>query len=261
MDFSLDITSRREAEFEIERLRASLARATRMSTLGELATAIAHELNQPLAAIQANTGAAIQLLRTGKAGQEELLEILGDIAADDLRAGAIIARMREPIRRNAFTFQPLHLNRLIGELVKSVRRNASLLETSLELDLDQELPPLLGDKIQLQQVFMNLLLNAFDAVREVVPALRRIAISTRQEPGCQRVEVRDSGPGIPQASLGQVFDPFFTTRPQGLGLGLPICRALLEAHGGTIQVDTPAGGGARFTVLLPDRPQPSAEPT
>ena len=254
--FTQDITERRQAEAEVARLRASLAHVSSMSTLVEMAASIAHELNQPLAAIQANASAALHKIRNGSADMEELRTILEDISADDLRIGEIIRRMREPIHRGESAFHTLDLNDLVRDLLGMVRNEAFMAGTTLETDLEDGLPPVRGDRIQLLQILLNLVNNAIDATREREPALRRVIVSTALDSGSKvRVEVLDSGGGIPEGALGRMFEPFFTTKPKGLGLGLPICKALAEAHGGTLSARNHKDGGACFSIVLPSQPR------
>jgi len=247
-----DVTELRQAENELENLRQALAHVSRVSTLGELATALAHELNQPLAAIRTNAAAALQLMAAGNPDMKELREILGDIAADDERAGEIIRRMREPLKRGEIALKPLDMNALVREIHHLVKNDAVLAGATIHLSLAPALPPVLGDRIQLQQVLMNLMVNALDAVKEKSHGERRIGVCTTVEEGrVVRVEVRDSGPGVRGDDLERIFDFLYTTKQKGLGVGLSVCRTIVDAYGGRIWAETPSDGGTRLVFTLP----------
>lgn len=248
-----EVTERRRIQSELEQLREALYRVSRVSTLGELAASMAHELNQPLTAIQANARAALRLIQDGRASMEDLQEILEDIASDDLRAGEIIRRMREPVKREALVPGRLLPNELVQEIHRLLRNDTLRTRIHLVLDLEEGLPTVYGDRIHLQQVLLNLVMNAQEALLSVATASRRSIVLRTRSARDRRVaiEVLDNGPGIPESLFETLFDPFITTKPHGLGLGLSICRTLVEAHGDTLSASNEPTGGARIAVLLP----------
>lgn len=249
-----DVTERKRAEDETQRLRRALSHVSHLSTLGEVGASLAHELNQPLAAIMTNTQAGLKML-SGQAPEErpdELREILADIASDDERAAAIVRRMREPLNSGRLAMRPLELNGLVEDIRSLLKTDALLTGTHLDLYLAPDLPPICGDRIQLQQVIMNLVVNGIEATRSLPNGRRKVTIITRRENGSfLRIQVDDSGLGIAEGEQEAIFEPFWTTKADGLGLGLAICRTLVEAHGGTIHAGNRPEGGARFVVMLP----------
>lgn len=247
-----DISERRRAEEETERLRSALAHVSRLTTLGELSASLAHELNQPLAAILANAQAGLRIMQTDCFDRGEIQDILADIAVDDVRAGEVIRRMRELLRDRRLTTQLVDVRDLIADVFGLVRSDAILAQTKLEARVETDLPPVLGDPVQLQQVILNLVVNALHVMKEWGGGRRRVTVVALPETQRSvRIEVRDTGPGIPEALGPRVFEPFFTTKPQGLGLGLSICRTLVEAHGGRIQAEFTSEPGAKMVVTLP----------
>ncbi|MHB8867855.1 MAG: PAS domain-containing sensor histidine kinase [Thermoleophilia bacterium] len=252
-----DISERRRAEEETERLRSALAHVSRLTTLGELSASLAHELNQPLAAILANAQAGLRIMQTDCFDRGEIQDILADIAVDDVRAGEVIRRMRELLRDRRLTSQLVDVRELIADVFGLVRSDAILAQTKLEARVETGLPPVLGDPVQLQQVILNLVVNSLHVMKEWHGDRRRVTVVALPEtPRSVRIEVRDTGPGIPEALGPRVFEPFFTTKPQGLGLGLSICRTLVEAHGGKIQAEFTSEPGAKMVVTLPSGRRP-----
>ena len=248
---SVDVTQRHLAEFELQQQRAELAHFSRVSMLGELSGSLAHELSQPLGAILRNTEAAELFLEESSPDLEELRAILADIRKDDQRAGAVIDRMRSMMKRRAVEQSMLDLNVLASDVISFVRRDADLRGVQLALEPASSLPPMRGDRIQLQQVLLNLLLNAMDAVSDSSPDRRRVAVRVQYVDSRVEVVVSDSGSGIPADKLAQVFEPFFTSKQSGMGLGLPISRTIIEAHGGSIRAQNDPDGGATFCFSLP----------
>lgn len=255
---SVDVTQRHLAEIEVERQRAELAHFSRVSMLGELSGSLAHELNQPLGAILRNTEAAELLLQDPSPDLEELRAILADIRKDDQCAGAVIGRMRSMLKRREVEHSLLELNVLAGEVISLVRPDADSRKVRLALEPASSLPPVRGDRIQLQQVLLNLLLNAMDAVNG--SATDRRLVTVRVQLASTRVEiaVSDTGHGIPTDKLPRLFEPFFSTKPNGMGLGLPISRTIMEAHGGSIRAENDPDGGATFYFTLPVAKEESA---
>ena len=243
---------RRWAEGEALRRREELAHMTRVATMGELTASLAHEINQPLAAILSNAQAGQRLLAAGNTDGQQIAEILADIAADDRRAGEVIRRMRTLLRKGGSEPTTLDVNDLVAEVIGLVRGEMILQNVSLALELSSY--PLLvhGDQIQLQQVLLNLVMNALDALKEISAGDRRLVLHTTGSDGRSvRVSVEDSGFGVPADRLEGIFEPFFTTKPHGIGLGLAICRSIVLAHGGRIGCTNNGGRGATFWFTLP----------
>lgn len=241
---------RRKAEAEATERRLELGRAARFAAMGELTASIAHEINQPLGAILANADAAAMILRNGSATQENLGEVLADIRREDLRASEVIRRLRALLEKRAvtqvsFRLHPV-LDEALGLLAPEARRRGVAIERSFEARDDQ----ILGDAVQLQQVVINLALNAMDAMQQLAPAQRRLTISTAEGAATLELRVADRGRGIDAALRDKVFESFVTTKPSGMGLGLSIVRAIVEAHHAHIGVAARDGGGTVFTVTF-----------
>jgi PAS domain S-box-containing protein len=245
-----DITGRHLAEMEMQLLRQELALFSRIATVGQLTTSIAHELNQPLAAILSNAQAALRFMQAEAPDLKELNEIFHDIVADDKRAGDIIRSMRSMHRKDVDERCPLSMNSLITEIVSIMRNDAAMKKISVVLDLGSPMPPVEGNRIQLQQVILNLVVNAFDAM-EASKQPRKLVLRTRRTDGEIMLDVVDSGCGIPADKLKSIFEPFYTTKPNGMGMGLAIARTIIEAHKGRIWVENDPSGGATFRIKLP----------
>ncbi len=248
-----DITERREAEQDARELRESLSHVTRVTMAGELAASIAHELNQPLTAILSNAQAALRFLPSKTpANAQEVAEALADIAQDADRAGKVIRRLHRLLRRGDVKHEPLDLNEAIREVTTLARNEAMLREVAVELDLAEDLPLVSGDRIQVQQVVLNLVMNACEAMSGTDAGTRELAVETRRPaPGVVRVSIRDSGPGIDEGSIERIFEPFVTTKSGGMGMGLSISRSIVEAHGGELRASSNPDGGATFAFSLP----------
>ena len=257
---STDITRRKETELQLQELRAELAHVARISTMGELAASLAHELNQPLTAMLSNAQAALRFLANNPADIDEVREILEDIVADNNRAGEIIRRMRMMVKKENAEFLPLNVASLIREVIDLLHSDAIFQDVQISLRLDDSLPPILGDRVQLQQVVLNLLLNAFDAMRNG-PAERTVSIKTDiYGERMIRVSVRDSGTGLTE-KLDKIVEPFYTTKPEGMGIGLSICRSIVETHNGHMWAENNAEErGATFYFTVPvAKPPPAGE--
>jgi PAS domain S-box-containing protein len=249
---STDITMRKQAEAELRQQRDELAHLTRVSTMGELATSLAHELNQPLTAILSNAQAAQRFLAANPADLDEVNEILRDIVEDDNRASEVIRRLRAMVKKDDLKFSPLDLAALINDVALLVHSDAVLQNVRVSLELNPGLPPVRGDKVQLQQVMLNLLLNAFDAMKDCPPDKR--AVSVKAEPdGAEKlkVSVADHGIGLTSDRIDKIFQPFYTTKREGLGMGLSISRSIIEAHGGRLWAENHPGRGATFYFTVP----------
>jgi two-component system, LuxR family, sensor kinase FixL len=246
-----DITERKEAELEVERQRNDLTHLSRVTMLGTLSGAIAHEVNQPLTAILSNAQAALQFLADDSVNLNEVRDILRDIVEDDRRASEVIHRLRELFRKGETQYQSFDLNKLVQDTLRLAHTNLQSNRVTVESNLSLDLPAIDGDRVQLQQVLLNLVMNACSAMADRAPAERILIVRTATHGGGVRVSVDDQGCGIPPADVERIFDPFFTTQAQGLGLGLTICRAIIVAHGGKLWAQNNLGSGASFHFTLP----------
>ena len=255
-----DITERKRAELEALRSRQELAHFTRVSTIGELTASLAHELSQPLTGILANAQAALRFLQATPPDLLELRSILSDIVDDDKRAGEVIRRLRTLLRKEAVQFRLLDLNALIRDVVKLLSSDAIIRNISVKLDLDPGPALVSGDAVQLQQVVLNLLLNAMEAMAECVEDRRFITVRSRiTQDAAVHVSVQDAGPGFRQGTHQLVFEPFYTTKPSGMGMGLAVSKTIIEAHGGLIwAVDNNPLVGATLHFSLPAAAKSSA---
>ncbi len=248
---SLDITDRKQADQEIVQQRIELAHVARVSAMGELAASLAHELNQPLGAILRNAEAAELFLQASSPDLAEVRAILADICKDDQRAGAVIDRMRSLLKQRKVEHSLINLNVLADEVITLVRPEAGSRNVRLAIEPVSSLPPVSGDWIQLQQVLLNLLLNAMDAMNDSASDGRQITVRI-QAAGTQiEVAVSDTGHGIPADYLAHVFEPFFSTKSNGLGMGLAISRSIIEAIGGNIRAQNNEACGATIAFTLP----------
>lgn len=246
-----DITERKQAEDAARRHQIELARVARLSTMGEMATALAHELNQPLSAIAGVARGCTRRLRAGTATLDELREPLDAIAEQAERAGGVIRHVREFVRRRELVLAAADVNQIARSVAQFAEIDARQHEALLRLELAPRLPPARADPIMVEQVIGNLVRNAIDAMTEARSPRREITLRTAQCDGAVEVEVADTGPGLAPALVERVFEPFFTTKHDGVGMGLSISRSIVEAHGGRIDVDSAAGSGARFRFSLP----------
>ena len=243
---------RRRAEAEILIQRTELAHVARVSTMGQLSSALTHELNQPLGAILRNAEAAEFLLEREHPDLKEILAILADIRQDDQRAGNVIGRMRSLLKRHSLESNPLDLGDLLEETITLARSDALARRVNLTLQGPAELPVVHGDRVHLQQVLLNLILNGMDAMAGCAAAERLLTVRAKPtRDGSVEVAVSDCGTGIPPDKMKLLFEPFFTTKPNGMGMGLAISRTIIEAHNGKIQAENNAGRGATFKFTLP----------
>jgi signal transduction histidine kinase len=252
-DVFANTLSRRRSEMEGQRLRQDLAHVGRVSTMGELTASLAHELNQPLTAILSNAQAALRILPSDKADLADIRDILGDIVEDDKRAGEVIHRLRGFLKKSNLELSTLDIGELVSQVARLVSSDAILRNVSIRLELAPGLPPVCGDRVQLQQVILNLLMNGLDAMRESSEGERTLVLRTLAGDGAASVvvAVEDSGMGIDEADLEHVFHAFYTTKPEGLGMGLAIARSIVEAHGGRLEARNNPGRGATFSFTLP----------
>jgi two-component system sensor kinase FixL len=252
-----DITQQQRSRLEVERLRRDLTHVGRVTTMGEMAAALAHELNQPLTAILSNAHAGERYLTQAAPPLGEVREILQDVVGDACRAGDVIQRLRSLLRKEEAQFLPLDVNQLIREISVLIHTDAVLRNLAIDLDLVPDLSMVRGDRVQIQQVLLNLVLNGMDAIGPQGER-RRIVIRTLPAEGAVHVSVRDQGSGIPADKLSRIFEAFYTTKPNGMGMGLAISRSIVEAHGGRIGAENNPDRGATFWFTLPTCP---SEPT
>jgi C4-dicarboxylate-specific signal transduction histidine kinase len=246
-----DITARKQAELEVAQSQAALQHMTRVSQLGQLSASIAHQLNQPLASILANAQAAQTMLRREPLDVAELREIVDDIVAADRGAADVIRRLGALFRRGEPSLAPLDLNDVVRDTLEIVRTSLQTRHIAVHMALAPELPALDGDRVQLQQMLLNLVTNAADAMASLPEADRRLTIETTAEAGMIRVCVADLGPGVTAEAKTKLFEPFWSTKTDGMGIGLAVCRSIATAHGGTLDVTNAPDGGAVFCVRLP----------
>jgi PAS domain S-box-containing protein len=247
-----DITARKRAEVEALQQRAELAHLSRVTMLGELSGSLAHELNQPLTAILSNAQAAKRFLARDDVDLEEVRDILTDIVEQDKRAGEVIHRMRLLLKKGEVQQQPLDVNNAVREVLKLIRSDLVNQGVTTRTTLAPALPTVKGDRVQLQQVLLNLLMNACDGMNGNASADRQIIVRTELSDGeGVRFSVSDRGTGIAPEELEHVFEPFFTTKINGLGLGLSVCRTIITAHGGKLWAANNPERGVTFHFTLP----------
>ena len=248
----VDISARLAAEEVARRNRDQVELLSRVSLLGEMTASLAHELNQPLAAIVNNATAAMQYLEQDRLNPEQLQDILIDVVADGRRACDVMQNVRRAIKKGSAVRGQINLNDVVKAVAHMVQADADAQSCKIELHLTQDLRAVEGDPTQIQQVLINLVLNAFDAMRDAPPSRRVVDIATDSNgDGTIGVAVRDYGSGISETTRERLFEQFFTTKDDGLGMGLAIVRSIIEAHGGTVAAENADGGGARFYFRLP----------
>jgi PAS domain S-box-containing protein len=260
--FVLDLTERKRAEAEAREserryreMQMEVAHANRVATMGQLTASIAHEVNQPIAAAVTNAEAALRWLGARPPDLEEVRQALGRIVKDANRAGDVIGRIRELIKKAPSRKDRVDMNEAIREVIELTRGEAAKNGASVHTALGEGLPLVEGDRVQLQQVVLNLIVNAVQAMGAVAEGPRELFITTAQaEPNGVLVAVKDSGPGVAPESLEQLFAPFYTTKPGGLGMGLSICHSIIEAHGGRLSVTANQPRGAIFHFTMPTHP-------
>jgi C4-dicarboxylate-specific signal transduction histidine kinase len=228
-----------------------LAHVNRFSTAGELSASIAHEINQPLGSILINAEAADEILKSPTPDIAELRDIVKDILRDDQRASEVIRRMRSILKKAPFELKNFDLNELVQETIGFLSALAVGRNFEMAKAVTQDALPILGDRIQLQQVILNLVVNGMDAMKDTPAENRIISIRTLRVENSAELSVSDRGHGIPEAKLKQIFEPFFTSKGEGMGMGLSIARTIVEAHKGQIGAKNRNQGGASFMITLP----------
>jgi len=252
---TLDVSAQKQAALQVQVQREEMAHRNRVALMGEMTASFAHELNQPLTAIANNASAARRFLEKGNIDVELLRELLQSMVADSQRAGEVMRGIRSLVRKEPSVHTLLNLNAIITETVRLVSSDVLNRESVVSTELDPHLPQVQGTLIQIQQVLLNLIINALDAMEGLPPPERRVIISTRSDRGdVAEVSVRDFGVGLPKDRPDKVFDHFFSTKQKGMGMGLAIVRSIVEAHGGTITAENAIDRGARMVVRLPTAP-------
>jgi PAS domain S-box-containing protein len=258
LEINRDITDRKRAEEALRLTEAQLARVTRVTTLGEVTASIAHELNQPLTAIVNNANAGLQLMPSGEHALDDVREALADIVGDAERASAIIEGLRALAKQSPPQKVPLRLADVVDDVVTMAARDVAARGVTIGTDVAPDLPIVLGDRVQLQQVLLNLVVNGLDAMATVSDRERRLEIRGRTErhdgTAAVTISVLDRGVGLADSKAEKMFDAFYTTKPQGIGLGLAISRSIIEAHGGRLWAEANQGPGATFAFRLPSAP-------
>jgi two-component system, LuxR family, sensor kinase FixL len=246
-----DITERIKTAVDLRKLQNELAHASRLTAMGEMAAQFAHELKQPLAAISNYSGGATRILQSDNPRPEDLVSILGRISTQAMRASDIISRIRRFVTKTEGDYEASDLNSLIRESAALLQGDTLAHGAEIRLQLGSSLPSVLGDPVQIQQVIINLARNAIEAAATNTEARPRVVIRTSVRNDRVTVSVKDNGPGIPSQVMGRLFDPFFSTKEGGMGMGLSICRSIVEAHGAQLRVTTAENKGSVFEFELP----------
>jgi two-component system sensor kinase FixL len=246
-----DISARKAAEMQLVRQRNELAHLSRVTMLAELSGSMAHELNQPLTAILSNAQAGLRFLDRDTVSLDELRAILQDIVADDKRAGQVIAGLRLLLMKGETRHEDLQMNAVVRDVLRILHSDLVHVGVDANVETAHGLPPVRGDRVQLQQVLLNLVVNACDAMASSPAPKRRLLVTTSLDEGFVRVCVADRGYGIAREHAERIFEPFFTTKDHGLGMGLSICRNIVTSHGGRLWAEDNGGGGTRFHFTVP----------
>ena len=250
---TIDVSAQKQSDLQLQIQREELAHLNRVALMGEMTASVAHELNQPLTAIANNAAAARRFLERGNIDPALLQQLLQDMVADSQRAGEVIRGIRALVRKDKSVVRSvLNLNAVIADTLRLVSSDVLLRESVVTTEMDHNLPLVEAAPVQIQQVLLNLIMNALDAVEALPPGERRIIVTTRSLSGdSAEVSVRDFGTGLPKDRPQKVFDHFFSTKQTGMGMGLTIVRSIIEMHGGTISAENAPDRGARFSFRLP----------
>jgi signal transduction histidine kinase len=246
-----DITERKRAEAALRQAHDDLARINRVTTMGELTASLAHEISQPITGAIANASVCLRKLDSDKPDIEEVRTAVNRFGRDARRAAEIIGRIRSQFEKGSVNPESLGLSEVIRETVALLRDEAIRYNISMQTELASDLPQIVGDRVQLQQVAMNLIVNSIEAMKDVDGIREMVIRSQRTENEQILVSVSDTGPGFPPQFAEQIFDPFFTTKPHGTGMGLSISRSIIESHGGRLWAVSSQGRGATFHLQLP----------
>jgi PAS domain S-box-containing protein len=248
---SIDVSSQKQSELQLQIQREQLAHLNRVALMGEMTASVAHELNQPLTAILNNAAAARRFFEHGTLDPGLLQQLLQDIISDSQRAAEVIRGVRALVRKDKSPRSLLNLNAIVADTLRLVGSDAVLRECVITTEMDHNLPQVEATPVQIQQVLLNLIMNALDATESMPASGRRITVSTHALTDSAEVNVRDYGVGLPKDRPGKVFDHFYSTKDSGMGMGLTIVRSIIETHGGTISAENMPDGGARFSFQLP----------
>jgi C4-dicarboxylate-specific signal transduction histidine kinase len=250
-----DVSDQKKAQAEADELRREVTHSGRITMLGRLSSALAHELSQPLGAILRNVEAAEMMLDRPDPNLDELRAIISDIHKDDQRAGSIIDKLRSLLKRRQMQFQPLSVESLVNDASTLVRADATARHVALRCEAAVALPMISGDRVHLSQVLINLILNGIDSICDSGESSRQVTVAAHAfDASSVEITVADSGGGLAPEALSRLFEPFFTTKPSGMGMGLSVSRTIVEAHGGRLCAENQSNGGALFRVILPAMP-------
>lgn len=248
-----DVTAQKAAEDALSKTRSDLARVSRVTMMGELVASIAHEVNQPLSAIVTNSHAALRWLERDTPDYQEVVAALKLVHRDAVHAGKVIARIRDLLKKGGLKREPIDVRAMLDSLIAMLQRTLAETATTIDVRIADALPPLVGDQVQLQQVLLNLLVNAIDAMRGQKGRARHIVVTVNAGHGREiEFSVRDSGPGVPEAKIPRIFDAFFSTKGDGLGMGLAISKSIVANHGGELRLESSGAEGACFTFNIPE---------
>ena len=248
---TLDVSAQKEANLQLQLQREEMGHRNRVLLMGEMTASFAHEINQPLTAIANSASAARRFLERGAVDSELFKELLQDMSDNSRRAGEVIRGIRSLVQKESSVHTVLNLNTVVADTVRLVATDVVARESIVETDLDPQLPDVKAEPVQLQQVLLNLIINALDAMESRPPAERRVAITTRSDKNMAEMVVRDHGTGVPADRPEKIFDHFFSTKQNGMGMGLAIVKSIVETHGGTITAENAPDRGARIIVRLP----------
>jgi C4-dicarboxylate-specific signal transduction histidine kinase len=247
----LQVRKERQAKESLEKHYAEITHAARLALIGEITASVTHEVTQPLSAILSNVDTALFVIDRSDADLRLIRDILVDVRNDDLRAHGIVQRLRPMLRKRTVQFERVDLNKLVSNVTTLILPDAKARDVALKVALDPNVGGVPADPVHIQQVLLNLLINALHSIGEMQSPGRTLEVRTQRELECVKVSVLDDGKGIATENLGHLFESFFTTAPDGLGLGLSIARSIIKAHGGEIWAENRPTGGAAFMFTVP----------
>ncbi len=250
----LQLRKERQAKDSLQKHYAEITHAARLALVGEITASVTHEVTQPLSAILSNVDTALLVIDRPEADLRLIRDILIDVRKDDLRAHGIVQRLRPMLRKRTVEFEPVDLNNLVSNVTTLIQPDAKERDVALKLALDPDVESVPADRVHIEQVLLNLLINAMHAMSETNPnAGRTLEVRTQKDAEGVKISVLDNGQGIPSENMGRLFESFFTTAPNGLGLGLSIARSIVKAHGGEIWAENRPTGGAAFSFTVPSK--------